>query len=320
MVDTGFALRPEARDETGSRAELVVRTEGLCKSFGSTRALDDVSLSVRRGEVFAYLGPNGAGKTTTIRVLLGMLRPTAGRAAVFGLDSWTDSVVIHRQVGYVPGEVTFWDRMTVLELLTFLASLRGTRDLSYARVLSDRLDLDLARVVTTMSKGNRQKVAIVQALMTRPELLVLDEPTSGLDPLVQQQVHDLLREHVDGGGTVLLSSHVLSEVQRIADRVGIIRSGRLVAVERLDDLRAKSLHSVSVRFDAPVDAEPFRRLEGVRDVTVQGTVLTLGATQGALDAVVKQSARHTVLDLSCEEASLEEMFLAYYGPGGGHGG
>jgi ABC-2 type transport system ATP-binding protein len=317
MADAGFALRA---DETDVRAELVVRTEELSKQFGQTRALDHVSLSVRRGEVFAYLGPNGAGKTTTIRVLLGMLRPTSGRARVFGLDSWTDSVVIHRQVGYVPGEVTFWDRMTVLELLTFLAAVRGTRDLSYARVLSERLDLELGRVVTTMSKGNRQKVAIVQALMTRPELLVLDEPTSGLDPLVQQQVHDLLREHVDGGGTVLLSSHVLSEVQRIADRVGIIRSGRLVAVERLDDLRAKSLHSVSVRFDEPVDAEPFRRLGGVRDVTVKGTVLTLGATQSALDAVVKQAARHTVLDLSCEEASLEEMFLAYYGPGGGHGG
>lgn len=306
-------VRPPAAG--AARADEVIRTERLSKRYGPHRALTEVDLVVRRGEVFGYLGPNGAGKTTTIRVLLGFLRPTSGRAEVFGLDSWADSARIHADLGYVPGDVAFWERMTGRELLTHLARLRGGVDLAYAHDVAARLDVDLRRPLRTLSKGNRQKIAIVQALMSRPSLLVLDEPTSGLDPLVQQQVQDMVREHAGRGGTVLLSSHMLSEVQRIADRVGIIRGGRLVAVERLADLRAKSLHHVAVHFAAPVEAAMFTRIEGVRDVVVHDHLLTCAAPQAALDDLLKAVATRHIVDLSCEEASLEETFLAYYGPG-----
>jgi ABC-2 type transport system ATP-binding protein len=203
--------------------------------------------------------------------------------------------------------------MTGGELVSYLARLRGTTDMRHVRDLADRLDLDLGRPIRTLSKGNRQKVAVLQALMHRPELLVLDEPTSGLDPLVQSLVHDLLRQHARDGGTVLLSSHVLDEVQRVADRVGIIRAGRLVAVERLAELRAKSLHHVSAAFDHAVDVGEFAALPGVHDARVQDTTLTCRATRQALDLLVKTIAGHPVADLSCEEASLEDTFLTYYG-------
>ena len=303
--------------EQGHRAEgrtgaAVVRVEHLSKSYGTRPALVEVSFAIERGEVFGYLGPNGAGKTTTIRVLLGFLRASAGNAEIFGLDSWRDSTRIHQRVGYVPGEVTFWKHMTGRHLLGYLAALRGPTDLAYSEALAERLDLDLDQIVTTLSKGNRQKVAIVQALMSRPDLLILDEPTSGLDPLVQQEVHDLIREHAGRGGTVLLSSHVLSEVQRTANRIGIIRAGSVVAVERLDDLRAKALHRVSARFATAIDTGSIARIEGVQDVSSDGTTVTCRAQQRALDALIKEIAEHHVIDLSCEEAGLEEMFLAYY--------
>ena len=294
----------------------IVRTDRLSKSYGRHPALADVSLTVRRGEVFGYLGPNGAGKTTTIRLLLGLIRPSAGTAQVFGLDVWSRSTEVHRRVGYVAGEVAFWDRLTGHDLLGYLAHLRGGHDLSYAEALAARLDVDLTRAVRTLSKGNRQKVAIIQALMSRPDLLMLDEPTSGLDPLAQQQVHELLREHAAGGGTVLLSSHLLDEVQRIADRVGIIRSGALVAVERLDELRAKSLHHVVVRFADPVTAGAFDRVPDVHDLVVSDHTLSCAVPQPSLDPLLKVIAGHRIEDLSCEEASLEDTFLAYYGNGG----
>ena len=311
-VDLAMRLAPHPPEDA---AEEVVRADALSKRYGGTQALVDVSLTVRRGEVFAYLGPNGAGKTTTLRILLGLIRPTSGSASVLGLDAWQDSVAVHRRVGYVPGDVAFPRRTTGRQLVRYLGRLRGRDELHHAAELAERLELDLDRRIEDLSKGNRQKVALVQALMARPSLLVLDEPTTGLDPLVQQQVHDLLREHVDHGGTVLLSSHVLSEVQRIADRVGIIRAGSLVAVERLDDLRSKSLHHVELRFDRPVDATPFAAVPGVRDVHVHGTHLTCRASQDALDAVVKRAAEHHVVDLACEEASLEDMFLTFYAGG-----
>ena len=285
---------------------------GLSKRFRRFAALEDVSFELERGEVFGYLGPNGAGKTTTLRALMGFLRPTSGSITVFGLDAWRDAPQVHRQVGYVPGDVALYDRMTGRELLTYLANLRRNVDAHYIDVLAERLEADLARPLRTLSKGNRQKIAIVQALMGRPDLLVLDEPTTGLDPLVQQQVHELLREHVGEGGTVLLSSHVLAEVQRVADRVGIIRAGRLVAVDRLEDLRRKSLHHVRVRFTQPLDPTPFS-FDGVRDVRVEGSVLTCAATQEALDPLLHEITRHHLVDLSCEEASLDESFLAFYG-------
>jgi ABC-2 type transport system ATP-binding protein len=295
----------------------VIRTEGLTKRYGDHEALSDVDLTVVRGEVFGYLGPNGAGKTTTIRLLMGLLRPTAGRATVLGLDAWRDSTAVHRRTGYVPGDPALYDRLTGAQLLDFIARLRGGDGRRHGDEVAARLDLDLGRPIRTLSRGNRQKVALTQALMGRPDVLVLDEPTSGLDPLVQLEFHRLVREHSDAGGTVLLSSHVLSEVQQIADRVGIIRAGRLVAVERLADLRARSLHHVTARLsdEADADVAAFRAVEGVHDVAVEGATLHCSAAQAALDAVVKLLAQRHVVDLEVTEASLDETFLAYYGEG-----
>jgi ABC-2 type transport system ATP-binding protein len=291
-----------------------VTMTSLSKRFGRFAALDDVSLELRAGEVFGYLGPNGAGKTTTLRILMGFLQPTSGTTRVFGLDAWQDAPAVHRRVGYVPGEVALYGRLTGWELLRFLGSMKGGVDADHLRLLAHRLDADLGRQLHTLSKGNRQKVAIMQALMGRPDLLILDEPTTGLDPLVQQQIHDLLREHAAAGGTVLLSSHVLSEVQRVADRVGIVRSGRLVAVERLDDLRRKSLHHVQVTFADPVAAPSFE-MDGVHDLVVDGPLLRCAASQHALDPLLREITRYRVVDLSCEEASLDATFLAFYGTG-----
>jgi ABC-2 type transport system ATP-binding protein len=293
----------------------IVQLHALSKRYGRHEALIGISLRLRRGEVFGYLGPNGAGKTTTLRILMGFLRPSAGAASVFGLDSWRSASIIHREVGYVAGEFALYPRLTGAEMLEYLGHLRGGVDLEYVRLLAKRLDADLSRPLRTLSKGNRQKVAIVQALMCHPRLLVLDEPTTGLDPLVQQQVHEMLREHVGAGGTVLLSSHVLSEVQLVADRVGIIRAGKLIAVEQLDDLRRKSLHHVHVTFNQPVAASEFV-MNGVHDIAVTGNTLTCSSTQDAIDPLLRVIVRRPVVDLACEEASLDETFLAYYASGG----
>ncbi|HZT67159.1 MAG TPA: ABC transporter ATP-binding protein [Acidimicrobiales bacterium] len=291
----------------------VVRLEGLTKDYGRHRALDGIDLTVGPGEIFGYLGPNGAGKTTTIRLLLGLLRPTAGRATVLGLDSWRDSTAVHARAGYLPGEPTMNGRLTGRELVSYFAALRRRpADVTSATGLADRFDLDLDRRIRALSRGNRQKLAIVQAFMSDPDLVVLDEPTSGLDPLVQQEFHQLLGETTARGATVLFSSHVLNEVDRVADRVGIIRQGRLVAVEHLADLRAKALHRVEARITGPVDLGPFRSLDGVRDLTVEDGVLRCGVPRPSLDGLIKALGRYPVADLSVTEADLEELFLAYY--------
>jgi ABC-2 type transport system ATP-binding protein len=296
----------------------VIRTEGLTKTFGRTTALADLDLEVRAGEVFGYLGPNGAGKTTTLRLLMGMLRPTAGRSEVLGRDAWRDSVEVRRRVGYLPGEPTLYGRLTGQQHVEYFLNLRGAADDKPAVALAERLDLDLGRPARTLSKGNRQKLAVVLALMSAPPVLVLDEPTSGLDPLVQREFQAMLREHTAGGGCVLLSSHVLAEVDRVADRIGVLRAGRLVAVERIDEMRAKSLHHVSARFGDDVTAAEFAGLPGVHDLVVDARSMTCSAPQSALDALLKQITRHPVVDLGCEEAELEETFLTYYGNGIGH--
>lgn len=289
-----------------------VQTTGLSKNYGRLAALTDVNLRIERGEVFGYLGPNGAGKTTTLRLLMGMIRPTAGSATVLGLDAWRDSVELHRQVGYLQGEAALYGKLTGRQHIAYFCHLRGTDDQSGALKLAGRLDLDLDHPTQTLSKGNRQKVAVVLALMSEPVLLILDEPTSGLDPLVQQEFHAILREHAARGGSVLLSSHVLNEVQRVADRIGVVRAGRLIAVERLEELRGKSLHHISARFADAVPADVFDRLPGVRAVKVNGQALTCTAPQSALDALLKEVARHDVVDFECAEAELEETFLTYY--------
>ncbi len=286
----------------------------LSKSYGPHRALVDVDLDIERGEVFGYLGPNGAGKTTTIRVLLGLLRPTAGEARVLGMDSWRDSVRVHARTGYVPGDPGLWEKLTGTDTISYLARLRDDpAQVGRGRDIADRLGLELDRPVRALSRGNRQKLVIVQAFMGEPELAVLDEPTSGLDPLVQRELHAMVRELTSRGGTVLLSSHVLDDVQRTADRVGVIRSGRLVAVERLEDLRAKALHHVVARFASPVSPALFERIPNITGLTCTDETMVCRVPERSLDATLKVLAGVSVVDVSITEADLEEMFLAYYG-------
>ncbi|HXF35870.1 MAG TPA: ABC transporter ATP-binding protein [Actinomycetota bacterium] len=293
-------------------AEPVIETEGLTKSYGKRRGIVDVSLVVRRGEVFGFLGPNGAGKTTTIRTLLDLIRPTGGTARIFGLDSRRDSLEIRRRVGYLPGELALWERMTGAELLAFLGELRGDVDRRSIAELADRLECDLSVRIGSLSHGSKQKIALIQAFMHRPELLILDEPTVGLDPLMQEEFQRLVAEARAEGRTVFLSSHILREVERTCDRVGIIREGRLVAVEDIGDLRARELRVLDLRFARPVPASAFLGLPGIQEVEAQGDGIRL-TVAGPLDAAVKAAARYEVVDLTSHEPALEEIFLRFYG-------
>jgi ABC-2 type transport system ATP-binding protein len=274
-------------------------------------ALAGLDLRVEQGEVFGYLGPNGAGKSTTIRLLLDLIRPTAGRATLFGLDSRRDGVAARGRIGYLPGDLRLSDRLTAREQLDSLVRLRGVaaplRD-----TLCERLRVVLDRPVRELSRGNRQKIGIVQAFMHRPELAVLDEPTSGLDPLLQAEVRTLFRETAADGRTVFLSSHSLDEVQHTADRVGIIRSGRLIDVDRVETLRERALRHVSIVFADHVDPSQFAALDGVNVEEAGNASVRLSASEAAMDAVVKAAARHEVVDLVSEPADLEEIFLELY--------
>jgi ABC-2 type transport system ATP-binding protein len=290
----------------------IIETEKLTKSYGSHRGIHEVDLAVEQGEVFGFLGPNGAGKTTTIRLLLDLIRPTSGRATVFGLDTRRDAVAIHRRVGYLPGEFALYDRLTGGQTIEYFANLRGGVDRAYQRSLVERFDLDPSRRFREYSKGNKQKVGLVAALQHRPELLVLDEPTSGLDPLVQQTFFEVLREAVDEDRTVFLSSHVLSEAETTCDRVAIIRDGRLVRVDRVDALRDLAVHQVELRFTGPVPAGEFERIAGVSNVAVADHVLRMHVA-GPIAPVVKAAARFELADFVSREPSLEETFLAEYG-------
>ncbi len=287
-------------------------TEGLTKHYGDVKALIDLDLSVEQGEIFGFLGPNGAGKTTMIRTILDEIRPTSGRAWIVGLDSHADSVEIRRHIGYVPGDLAMYPNLTGRDTLTYFANLRGGVDWSYVDVLADRLDADLSKKVGDLSSGNRQKVGLIQAFMNKPVVLIMDEPSSGLDPLVQREFQALLREVIAGGSTVFLSSHTLSEVQRVADRVGIIRHGKLIAVEAVASLRSKGIRKVELFFDSPVDASVFEPLPGVDDVTVQNHHVTLSFS-GQMETLLRViTDRYTLLDISTQEADLEEIFLTYY--------
>ncbi|HEU4572860.1 MAG TPA: ABC transporter ATP-binding protein [Candidatus Limnocylindrales bacterium] len=290
----------------------IIQTEQLTKSYGSHRGIVDVDLEVEGAEVFGFLGPNGAGKTTTIRILLDLIRPTAGRATVFGIETTADPVAIHRRIGYIPGEFALYDRLTGGQTLEYFANLRGGVDPDYQRSLIERLEIDPSRRFKEYSKGNKQKIGLVIALQHRPELLILDEPTSGLDPLVQQSFYALVREAKDEGRTVFLSSHILSEVERTCDRVAIIREGRLVKVDRTEALRDLAHHQVELRFSDGVPAEAFSALPGVSDVVVDDHVLRLRVA-GPITPVVQAAARYELLDFVSREPTLEETFLAQYG-------
>jgi ABC-2 type transport system ATP-binding protein len=291
-----------------------ILAEQLTKSYGKSRGIVRLDLEVRPGEVFGFLGPNGAGKTTTIRVLLDLIRPTQGRALVFGLDSRRDTLAIQARSGYLPGELSLYPNLTGRDTLLYLAHLRGGVDADYVAVLAERLDCDLDRKVADLSSGNKRKLGLIQAFMHRPELLILDEPTSGLDPLVQHEFYHLIDEAREAGQTVFLSSHVLPEVQRVCDRVAFIREGELVAVEDVAVLTGKAVREIEVVFAEPVSPSAFEGVPGVTAVVADGkdaARLRLTVT-GSLDPLVKRLGRHSVEDLTSRLPDLEDVFMTFY--------
>jgi ABC-2 type transport system ATP-binding protein len=307
---------PTAVDRTYAGAVAgVISARDLTKTYGRSRGVVGLTFDVEPGEVFGYLGPNGAGKTTTIRTMLDFISPTTGRIDVFGLDSRTSSVQIHRRVGYLPGELALYERMTGAEYFAHFAALRGGVDEAFVAELVDRLALDPSVRIRSLSHGNRQKIGLVQAFMHRPELLVLDEPTQGLDPLVQQTFYELIGEVRTEGRSVFLSSHVMPEVERLCDRAAIIRDGRLVAIEDIGDLTSRSIKTIDLHFAGPAPVEAFASLAGVEVATSTRDAVRL-RVQGAVDQVIKTAARYEVVDVESHEPSLEDVFLAFYGTRG----
>jgi len=297
----------------------VVETVGLTKRYGRHgRGVIDLDLAIEQGEVFGFLGPNGAGKTTTLRLLLDLIHPTAGRVSLFGLDAHRRRAAVHRRVGYLPGDLRLFDRLTGREQLAALSAMGGVETGRRVRELAERLDLRLDVPVHALSRGNRQKVGLVQAFAHDPDLLVLDEPTGGLDPIVQQTFAELVREAVARGGTVLLSSHQLDEVQRLADRVAIVREGRLVVVEDVGVLRARAVRRVDLHLAGGAPVAAFTALPGVRVLGADGDRLRL-SVEGSMDALVKEAARHEVIDLTTHESDLDDVFLRYYRDADGTG-
>ncbi len=287
-----------------------IETTGLTKMFGSTRGIEGLDLHVESGEIFGFLGPNGAGKTTTIRALLDLQRPTAGTALVLGLDAHRDSLAIHARVGYLPGDLALFPRMTAGEHISWFARARDLANHGSANALAERFDLPLDRRVKELSKGNRQKVGIVLAFMHEPELLILDEPTSGLDPLMKDEFERLLRETTASGRTVFLSSHELDEVQRVADRVGIIKDGRLVRTDTVEGLRRDAPTTLELRFRDPVDPAVFR-VDGVRVLDASGGHVILEVS-GAIGPVLRIAADLDPVGLVSRQADLDELFLGFY--------
>jgi beta-exotoxin I transport system ATP-binding protein len=289
-----------------------IATVGLTKHYGDVEALTDLTLEVKMGEVFGFLGPNGAGKTTTIRTLLDLIRPTRGSASILGMNSHQDSVEIRKHVGYLPSDLAMYPNLTGRDMITYFANLRGGVDDSYVEDLARRLQADLSRKIGDYSSGNRQKVGLILTFMSRPEVLIMDEPSSGLDPLIQREFQTMMREVVNEGRAIFLSSHTLSEVQRVADRVGIIRNGHLVDVEFVDDLRSKAVRMVELQFTTPVEAAVFEAIPGVRDVSVASHHATM-SFDGSMDALLGVvTDRYTLVDINTQEADLEEIFLEYY--------
>jgi ABC-2 type transport system ATP-binding protein len=291
-----------------------IRATALTKRYGSTLALDGLDLAVVEGEVYGFLGPNGSGKTTTIRLLLGLHHPTSGTASVFGLDAWREPVAVHRRLAYVAGEPFLWPQLTAEETLAFLGRMHGSIDAAYRRTLVERFQLEQTKKVRALSKGNRQKIQLVAAFATRAELLVLDEPTSGLDPLMEVAFRDTVLEAKQRGQTVFLSSHIMSEVEALCDRVGILRQGRLVDEGTLGELRHLSAQTVDVTF---AGAAP--QLEPLEGVTIEhaGPNALRFEVSGSVGPLLDALARKDVVGLTSREPSLEEIFLHHYGAGDG---
>lgn len=293
--------------------ETVIRTEGLTKYYGDVVGVEGLDLEVYRGELFGFLGPNGAGKTTTMRLLMGLLRPTSGRGFVLGHDSWKDNVAVNREVGYLPGEAPLYSRLTGEELIEFVAGFeQDNRDVvGHGRELAKRFDLDLGRKVEGYSRGMRQKMGLILTLMKKPPLLIMDEPTGGLDPLMQNRLYEVLGEYVEEGATIMFSSHNLPEVERICDRVGVIRKGHMVGTERIEDLRNKRLRNVDIIFAGEVPRRELSGLRGVNDLEVNGDRARF-KLKGDMNPLIRTLAGYEVSDFSVSHASLEDVFMEFY--------
>lgn len=304
--------------ETTAMTEKIIETHNLTVYYGKQRGIKNVNLTVEKGEAFGFLGPNGAGKTTTQRVLLDVIRPTLGKATIFGLDCRAQGVELRKRVGYLPGELALYKEMKADQFFEMYEYLRGANgSKGYWRELAKRLDLDVSRKIGKYSRGNKQKVGIVAAFMSRPDLLILDEPTGGLDPLVQQTVMEMVREVKADGRTVFFSSHILPEVQAVCDRVGIIREGQLVATQRVEELIAAQVKRLTLSFAVLPPADAFA-LAGVTEITRTGQNITLEVREN-LSQVLAVAAQYNIQDIETQTMSLEEIFLAYYGKGtGGH--
>jgi ABC-2 type transport system ATP-binding protein len=298
-----------------SESGAIIEVRSLTKRYGRSRGVEDLTFEVGSSEAFGFLGPNGAGKTTTIRTLLDFIRPTSGSVRLFGLDPRREVSEVHRRLGYLPGELALYERMTGDEFLRSFAEFRGAGAGARARTveLAERLELDLSRRIHELSHGNKQKIGLVQAFMHEPDLLILDEPTQGLDPLVQRTFYSMVEEERERGAAILLSSHVMPEVEHVCDRVGIIREGRLVTVADIGELKAKALRRLEFHFAEPVPAAAFEGLPGVTEVIHHGDSVLL-SVEGPVDAAIKEAARHRVVSVETREPSLEEAFLAFFDP------
>jgi ABC-2 type transport system ATP-binding protein len=308
-------VNPQGGALGAAEGESAVKTVGLTKSYGKARGIVSIDLEVRRGEVFGLLGPNGAGKTTLLRCLLDLIRPTSGSAQVLGLDAQTDSTRVRERVGYLPGEFSLWPGLSAMDTQDFAARVRGNVDPRRVEALMERFHLKPGQLVGEMSRGNKQKVGLVMALAPQVELYVLDEPTGGLDPLMQQQFRDVVREETERGATVLLSSHVMHEVEHLAHRVGVLREGELVLVDSVHALRGRAARTISITFSGSPPVDALAQVPGVAVLRSDDHALDVRVT-GAMDPFIKALAAFEVLTLDAPEPDLEDIFLEYYGPGG----
>lgn len=295
------------------KADYAIRTVNLSKNYGSVEALRGLDIQVVRGEIYGFLGPNGAGKTTTIRCLLDLIRPNGGTIEVLGMDPQARPVEVREKVGYLPGELRLYGYMKAGTMLRFLNGQRSApAPWTEVQQIAERLGLDLGASIKNLSKGNKQKLGVVQAFMHKPELMMLDEPTSGLDPLVQHEVFALIAEAKAGGATIFFSSHVLSEVEEIADRVGIIRAGRLVESADPRQLINRALHTVVVRFKQPIDSQLLAQIPGVSVMRAEDGLSIALQVEGEMDPLIKALAKYPISSLETQRPSLEESFLVYY--------
>lgn len=293
----------------------IIEARGLTKDYGHNRGVLGLTFDVSEGEVFGFLGPNGSGKSTTIRLFMGLLKPTAGRATIAGFDCWSQATDVKRLVGYLPGEWTFDASLTGAQILEYLGNLRGGVDRAYVRSLIERFELDPSRQFREYSHGNKQKIGLIQAFMNRPRLLILDEPTIGLDPLNQREFYELVAEARAGGQTMFLSSHILAEVERTCDRVGIVREGQLVKVDKVANLKEIKSHAIDISFSAPASPEWFASLPGVVSAAAEAGALDVRLiVQGEVSAVIQAAAAHGATNIATYEPSLEEIFLRFYAP------